>query len=94
MNGNTTHVHGLEDLTCQYYLKQSTDPMRSYQKHSDIFQRNKKKLILKCIGTREQITNIHWIIKKAREFQKDIYSALLTIPKPLTVWITINYEKF
>ena len=24
-------------------------------------------------GTRDQIANIHWIIKKAREFQKNIY---------------------
>ena len=24
-------------------------------------------------GTRDQISNIHWIIRKAREFQKDIY---------------------
>ena len=24
-------------------------------------------------GTRNQITNIHWIIEKAREFQKNIY---------------------
>ena len=36
-------------------------------------------------GTRGQIANIHWIIAKAREFQKNIYSALLTMPKPLTV---------
>ena len=41
-------------------------------------------------GTRDQIANIHWIIKKAREFQKTSISALLTMPKPLTVWITIN----
>ena len=27
----------------------------------------------KCRGTRDQITNIHWIIEKAREFQKNIY---------------------
>ena len=27
----------------------------------------------KSKGTRDQITNIHWIIKKAREFQKNIY---------------------
>ena len=27
----------------------------------------------KGIGTRDQIANIHWIIKKAREFQKNIY---------------------
>ena len=45
-------------------------------------------------GTRDQIGNISWIIKKAREFQKNIISALLTMPKPLTVWITINYGEF
>ena len=45
-------------------------------------------------GTRDQIANIRWIIKKAREFQKNIISALLTMPKPLTVWITINCGKF
>ena len=27
----------------------------------------------KCRGTRDQIANIHWIIKKARAFQKNIY---------------------
>ena len=27
----------------------------------------------KCRGTRDQITNNHWIIEKAREFQKNIY---------------------
>ena len=45
-------------------------------------------------GTRDQIVNIRRIIKKAREFQKNITSALLTLPKPLTVWITINCGKF
>ena len=45
-------------------------------------------------GTRDQIANIHWIMEKAREFQKSIYFALLTMPKPLTVWITINCGKF
>ena len=46
-------------------------------------------------GTRDQIANIRWIIKKAREFHKKIsISALLTMPKPLTVWITINCGKF
>ena len=34
--------------------------------------------------TRDQIPNIHWIIKKAREFRKTSTSALIT-PKPLTV---------
>ena len=48
----------------------------------------------KSRGTRNQITNICWIIKKAREFQKNIYFCLMTTPKPLTVWITINCGKF
>ena len=46
-------------------------------------------------GTRDQMANIHWIIEKAREFQKNTStSALLTMPKPLTVWITRNCGKF
>ena len=37
------------------------------------------------------IANIHWIIEKAKEFQKKTSTfALLTVPKPLTVWITKN----
>ena len=45
-------------------------------------------------GARDPIANIHWIMEKAREFQKTSISALLTMPKPLTVWITINCRKF
>ena len=45
-------------------------------------------------GTRDQIANIHWIIKKAREFQNNIYFCLLTLAsKPLTEWITTNCGK-
>ena len=44
--------------------------------------------------TRDQIAIIRWIIEKAREFQKTFISSLLTMPKPLTVWITINCGKF
>ena len=44
-------------------------------------------------GTRDQIANIRWIIKKAGEFQTAI-SALLTLPKPLIVWTTTNCGKF
>ena len=49
-------------------------------------------------GKRDQIANIHWIIEKARELWKDksygktSTSALLTMPKPFTVWITINWK--
>ena len=45
-------------------------------------------------GTRDQIANICWIIKKARESRKTSTSALLTLPKPLSVWITTNCGKF
>ena len=43
------------------------------------------KLDLEMAEEPDQITNICWIIKKAREFQKTSVSALLTMPKPLTV---------
>ena len=45
-------------------------------------------------GTRHQIGNICWIIRKARVPEKTSTSALLTTPKPLIVWITINCGKF
>ena len=45
-------------------------------------------------GTRDQIANIHWIIEKQEISRKTSISALLTMPKPLTVWITINRGKF
>ena len=48
----------------------------------------------KGTGTRDQIANICWIIKKAREFQKTSILALLTMPKILTVWLTTNCGKF
>ena len=44
-------------------------------------------------GTRDQIANICWIIEKTIEFQKKTStSALLTMPKPLAVWITTNWK--
>ena len=49
-------------------------------------------LILLLI-TRDQITKIHRIIKKAREFQKNIYFCFIDYAKLLTVWITINCGK-
>ena len=44
-------------------------------------------------GTRDQTADIHWIIKKQDSSGKTSISALLTMPKPLTVWITINCGK-
>ena len=44
-------------------------------------------------GTRDQIANILWIMEKYESSRKTSISALLTMPKPLTVWITINCGK-
>ena len=48
----------------------------------------------KCRGTKNQIATIHWIMEKAKSSRKTSISVLLTMPKPLTVWITINSGKF
>ena len=45
-------------------------------------------------GTRDQIANIGWIMEKNKTSRKTSISALLTMPKLLTVWITINCGKF
>ena len=45
-------------------------------------------------GTRDEIANIHWIIEKNKSSRKTSTSALLTVLKPLTVWIAINCGKF
>ena len=48
----------------------------------------------KSRGTRDQIANIYRLSKKQENTRKISISALLTMPKPLTVWITINCGKF
>ena len=45
-------------------------------------------------GARDQTSNIHWSLKKEESSRITSISALLTMPKPLTLWITINYGKF
>ena len=45
-------------------------------------------------GTRDQIANIHWIMEKGREFQKNIYFCIIDYAKLLTVWITISCGQF
>ena len=50
-------------------------------------------MVRKGRGTREQIVNIYWITEKQQNSRKTSTSALLTTPKPLTVWITTNCVK-
>ena len=45
-------------------------------------------------GTRDQTANICWIIKKQASSRKTSIFALLTMPRPSTLWITINCGKF
>ena len=44
----------------------------------------------KCRGTGDQIINIHWIIKKAREFQKNIYFCFIDYAKAFDC---VNHNK-
>ena len=44
--------------------------------------------------TRGQIANIHWIIEKAREFQKNIYFCFIDYAKAFDLWNTINCGTF
>ena len=48
----------------------------------------------KGIGTRDQITNIYWIIEKAREFQKNIYFCFIDYAKDLLCGIQQTVENF
>ena len=43
---------------------------------------------------RDQTANIHWSWKKQESSRKTSISALLTMPKPLAMWITVNCGKF
>ena len=43
-------------------------------------------------GTRDQIANICWILRNQESSRKTSISALLTTPKPLTMWITTNWK--
>ena len=48
----------------------------------------------KARGTRDQIANIGWVIEKQESSRKTSIFALLTMQKPVTVWITTNCGKF
>ena len=45
-------------------------------------------------GTRDQIANISWVIKKAWEFQKNMFICFIDYAKAFDCWITTNCGKF
>ena len=82
---NCTHLHAskvmlkiLQARLQQYMTRELPDVQAAFRKGR---------------GTRYQIANIRWIMEKASS-RKTSISALLTMPKSLTVWITINCGKF
>ena len=82
---NCTHLHAskvmlkiLQARLQQYMTRELPDVQAAFRKGR---------------GTRYQIANIRWIMEKASS-RKTSISALLTMPNPLTVWITINCGKF
>ena len=48
---------------------------------------------IKGRGIRDQIANIHWIMEKAKEFQKNIYFCFIDYSKHF-VWFTTNWRIF
>ena len=85
------HTIALISHACKVMLKILQSRLQQYVNHElpDV-----QSGFRKGRGTRDQIANIHWIIKKAREFHKNIYFCLMTMPKTLTEWITRNCGKF
>ena len=68
-----------------------------YTKAFDYVDHNKLWKILKEMEISDHLTGLLrnlYACQKAIEVQKTSISALLTMPKPLTVWITINCGKF
>ena len=52
------------------------------------------KMVLEKEGTCDQIANIHWIMKKAREFQKNINFCFVDYAKAFDCVDPINCGKF
>ena len=85
------HTIALISHISKVMLKILQDRLQQYVNHElpDVQARFRKGR-----GTRDQIANTHWIIKKQDSSRKTSISALLTTPKPLIVWITTNCGKF
>ena len=85
----TTQLHSSHMLVVMFKILQAR--LQQYMNHElpDVqagFRRGR--------GTRDQIANIWWSLKKQQSFRKTSISAFLTMPKCLTVWTTINCGNF
>ena len=81
---------------CTHLTRQQSNAQNSPSQASTIREPSTSRCsswIQKKRNQGNQTANIHWIIEKARQFQKNItISASLTMLKPLTVWITTNWK--
>ena len=66
----------------------------SFQSPKKAMPKNAQTVFTKGRGTRDEIANIVVSLKKQESSRKTSISVLLTIPKPLNVWITTNCGKF
>ena len=66
----------------------------TFQQHVNLKLSDVQSGFRKGRGTRDPIANIHWIIKKAREFQKNIYFCFIDYDKSFDCVITTNRGKF
>ena len=85
----TTHLHSSHTLESNAQNSPSQLQQYVYRELPDVqagFRKGR--------GTRDQIANISWIIEKEENSRKTSTSALLIMPKPLTVYITTNCGKF
>ena len=97
---NSGHRTGKGQFSFQSQRRQS---QRMFKLQHNCTHLTHSKVLLKILqarlqqysrGTRNQIANTCWIIEKQESSTKTSISALLTIPKALTVWITTNCGKF
>ena len=84
-------LHNCTHLTCQQSNAQNFIELQQYMNRElpDVqvgFRRGS--------GTRDKIANIHWIIKKAREFQKNIYFCFLDYAKAFDCMDANKLENF
>ena len=84
-------LHNCTHLTCSQSKAQNS-PSQASTVH-ELWTSRCSNWIRKGRGTRDQIANIHWIIEKARESQKNIYFCFIDYTKAF-VWITANCGKF
>ena len=77
-------------FTCQHDYAQNPSSSASAVREPRNFRCSS--WIQKRQRTRYQIASIHWMIEKANIFPKISTSDLLTLLKPLIVWITTNWN--